>query len=110
MSTANCQRIIIIHVCVYTYYHQINKDEIHVCTTPGTVAVLGIISIFTYSLQLYNYTVCLLVRSCCLTQRYTYQSKSLNEISLNPLGPRDRQSTLRFEKSISAAGKKKSSC
>jgi hypothetical protein len=58
MSTANCQRIIIIHVCVYTYYHQINKDEIHVCTTPGTVAVLGIKSIFTYvySIQLY---VCL---------------------------------------------------
>ena len=57
---------------------------------------------FTYT----STTVCLLVRSCCLTQRY--QSKSFNEISLNPLGLRDRQSTLRFEKSISAVWKKKS--
>ena len=32
------------------------------------------------------------VRSCCLTQRY--QSKSLNEISLNPMVPRDRPSTV----------------
>ena len=55
---------------------------------------------FTYA------TVCLLVRSCCLTQRY--QSKSLDEISPNPIVPRDRQSTLRFEKSISAVWKKKS--
>ena len=57
-------------------------------------AVLGIKQTFTYP------TVCLRVRSCCLTQRY--QSKSLNEISLNPLGVRDCQSTLRFEQSISA--------
>ena len=63
--------------------------SMHVCT-----AVLGIKQTFTYT------TVCLLVRSCCLTQRY--QSKSLDEISLNPIVPRDRQSTLRFEKSISA--------
>jgi hypothetical protein len=57
-------------------------------------AVLGIKQTFTYA------TVCLLVRSCCLIQRY--QSKSLNEISPNPMGLRDRQSTLRFEKSVSA--------
>jgi len=38
-----------------------------------------ICSICTY----YTTVVCLLVRSCCLTQRY--QSKSLNEISLNPM-------------------------
>jgi len=56
----------------------------------------GIKQMFTYP------TVCLLVRSCCLTQRY--QSKSL--ISLNPMAPRDRQSTIRFEKSISAVWKK----
>jgi hypothetical protein len=35
------------------------------------------------------------------------QSKSLDEISLNPLAPRDRQSTLRFEKSISAGPSEK---
>ena len=46
-------------------------------------AVLGTCMIlYTCIEQTFTYpTVCLLVRSCCLTQRY--QSKSLNEISLN---------------------------
>jgi hypothetical protein len=53
----------------------------------------------------YNTTVCLLV-PCSLPKGTVPQSKSLNEISPNPMGLRDRQSTLRFEKSISALWKK----
>ena len=78
------------YTCMYVQY-----------SWPGYTCIK---QMFTYT----STTVCLLVRSCCLTQRY--QSKSLNEISPNPMGPRDRQSTLRFEKSISAVWKNKSWC
>ena len=58
-------------------------------------------------------TTCMYMSLCTCTivwpyPKLLYQSKSLNEISLNPMGARDRQSTLRFEKSISAVWKKKS--
>ena len=52
--------------------------------------------------QMFTYTtVCLLVYDRVALPK-GIQSKSLNKISLNPIGPRDRQSTLRFEKSILA--------
>ena len=57
---------------------------------------LGIKSIFSYTTTLY---VCLYDRVAL--PKGTNQ-KSLDEISLNPIAPRDRQSTLRFENSISA--------
>ena len=66
-------------MCVYMY-----------CT-----ADLGIKQTFTYT-TLY---VCLYDRVAL--PKGTNQ-KSLDEISLNPIAPRDRQSTLRFENSISA--------
>jgi hypothetical protein len=51
----------------------------------------------TYMYYMYVYVIC----TCTIVLLYPkllYQSKSLNEISLNPMGARDRQSTLRFEK------------
>jgi hypothetical protein len=59
----------------------------------------------TCKTNMFSYTtVCLF--ACTIVLPYPrYQSKSLNEISPNPLGLRDRQSTtvlIRFEKSISA--------
>ena len=93
--------LIIIH-CKCVYITHIHKINIFTCILPHMYIYIHV----CVDVQL----CCLLVRSCCLTQRYMYQSKSLNEISLYPMAPRDRQSTLRFEKSILAVWKNKSWC
>jgi hypothetical protein len=68
---------------MYYYYKLYLRVQLYIIYTTTTcsmqnycTAVLGIKQTFTYA------TVCLLVRSCCLTCTQRYQSKSLDEISL----------------------------
>ena len=92
--------------CVHTFKRSI---DIFVCGySTCTCVCTHVYSCPWYKTNIYLCN-CMLI---CLYDRVALypkvpQSKSLNEISLNPMALRDRQSTLRFENSISAVWKKK---
>ena len=86
--------MICIHVCIFMYIICI-YSHVYDCTC---TAVLGMKQTITYA-TVYH----MLVRSCCLTQRYMYQNQNLSMRSLQ-IQWDYRQSTLRFE--ISAVWKK----
>ena len=83
--------MICIHVCIFMYIICI-YSHVYDCTC---TAVLGMKQTITYA-TVYH----MLVRSCCLTQRYMYQNQNLSMRSLQiqwfKMGPRDRQSTQFF--------------
>jgi len=103
IQTCSIQSLVLhvyMYVCVHVYI------IICTCMYMSVICIHAYIYIHVHTCSYYSWpwyktnvylynSVCLLVRSCCLTQRY--QSKSPDEISLNPIVPRDRQSTLRFE-------------